>query len=415
VSLTSRVLAGLVAGFALGLVLAATGSQVSGPVLAVASPIGTIFINLIRMTVMPLVVSMLIASVGSLGATEALRGALGRAAVIAVALLTIAAVVSVAVAAPVFARVQIDRTAAAAIGAAAGQAAPHDAGALSLGQWFIDLIPQNVFKSAADGQMLPVIVFAVLFGIALSRAPEAPRGAVLRVADGVAAAMHRLVASVLELAPFGIFALAVPLAARLGLAAAGAVIEYIVVVVALTVAVGALLLYPVGIVWGGMSPPAFVRFCAPAQAVAFASRSSLAALPAMVESADRAALPPVISGFLLPLAASVFRLGAAVAQTVGVLFLAQLYGVALSPAQLASIVFTVVLTTFAVPGIPGGSIIAMVPVLATAGIPIDGIGILMAVDTVPDMFRTTENVTGSLALAAVLRKNPRNLPAAVSE
>jgi proton glutamate symport protein len=172
--------------------------------------------------------------------------------------------------------------------------------------------------------------------------------------------------------------------------------------VTLTVLVGVFLLYPVGIAAGSMAPRAFMSYCAPAQAVAFASRSSLAALPAMVESAERARLPPVVSRFILPLAASVFRVGGAVAMPVGVLFLARLYGATLSPAQLASVVLTVILSTFAVPGVPGGSIIAMVPVLAAVNLPIDGIGILLAVDTIPDMFRTTENVTGSMTLAAVL-------------
>jgi Na+/H+-dicarboxylate symporter len=195
----------------------------------------------------------------------------------------------------------------------------------------------------------------------------------------------------------------VPLASRLGLSAVGAVVAYIVLVVSLTVAVGALLLYPLGTIGGKMSLPAFAAFCAPAQAMAFASRSSLAALPAMVESAKLAGMPPIVLGFL-PLAASVFRVGAAVAQTVGVLFLARLYGVVLSPPQLASVAFTVVLTSFAVGGIPGGSIIAMVPVLTEAHLPLEGIGILLAVDTIPDMFRTTENITGSMTLAAVLRR-----------
>jgi Na+/H+-dicarboxylate symporter len=196
----------------------------------------------------------------------------------------------------------------------------------------------------------------------------------------------------------------VPLASKLGLAAAGAVVAYIVLVVVLTIVAAAVLLYPLGIIGGGMAPSAFVAFCAPPQAVAFASRSSLAALPAMLESAQRVEMPPAITGFLLPLAASVFRVGAAVAQPVGVLFLARLYGVVLSPAQLASVVFTVVLTSFAIPGIPGGSIIAMVPVLSAVGLPVEGIGILLAVDTIPDMFRTTANLTGMMTLAAVLRK-----------
>jgi Na+/H+-dicarboxylate symporter len=153
-----------------------------------------------------------------------------------------------------------------------------------------------------------------------------------------------------------------------------------------------------------MAPLAFITFCAPAQAVAFASRSSLASLPAMLETAERARFPLIVSSFVLPMAASTFRFGAAVAQTVGVLFVARFYGVELSASQLTTLVVTVIFTTFAVPGIPGGSILAMVPVLRAVSLPAEGIGILLAVDTIPDMFRTTANVTGSLTLAAALRK-----------
>jgi Na+/H+-dicarboxylate symporter len=267
-------------------------------------------------------------------------------------------------------------------------------------------VPQNVFKAAADGVMLPVILFAVLFGLALARVRDDRRQPVLALAQGTADAMQRLVGGILELAPIGVFALAVPLASRLGIAAAGAVLAYIVLVVSLTVLVGVAILYPLGIIGGRMPVRAFIEYCAPAQAVAFASRSSLAALPAMLESAEKARLPQIVTRFILPLAASVSRVGAAVAMPVGVLFLARLYDVTLGPAQFASIVFTTIMSSFAVPGVPGGSIIAMVPVLAAANVPVDGIGILLAVDTIPDMFRTTENVTGSLAVAAVLRRWP---------
>ena len=406
-SLTTRVLIGLLAGFLLGLSLAGSTSPAVTTLLAVMAPLGTIFINLIRMTVMPLVASMLIASVGSLASSGALGRAGVRAAVIAVTCLAAAAVMTTLIATPVLARIHIDQGAALALRgpapAAVSQAAVP-AGTPALAQWFIDLVPQNIVKAAADGAMLPVIVFSVLFGMALARVADERRDAVLRVVQGVADTMQRLVAGILDLAPIGVFALAVPLASKLGLAAAGAVIAYIVLVVLLTILAGAVLLYPIGIVGGAMSPSRFLSYCAPAQAVAFASRSSLAALPAMVESAERADLPPVVSRFVLPLAGSVYRVGAAVAMPVGVLFLARLYGATLTSAQLASMVFTVILSSFAVPGVPGGSIIAMVPVLAAVNLPIDGIGILLAVDTIPDMFRTTANVTGSLALAAVLRK-----------
>ena len=406
-SLTTRVLIGLVAGFVLGLALAGATSPFVTTLLAVVAPVGTIFINLIRMTVIPLVASMLIASVGSLASSGALGRAGVRAALLAVAMLAVTAVAAVLIATPVLARIQIDQSAAMALrgpatGPATAAVAPQ--GTPALAQWFVDLVSPNVVKAAADGAMLPVIVFSVLFGVALAGVTAERRDAVLRVTQGVADAMQRLVSGILELAPIGVFALAVPLASKLGLAAAAAVLAYIVLVVLLTILVGAVLLYPIGIIAGSMSPQAFVSFCAPAQAVAFASRSSLAALPVMVESAERANLPPVVSRFIIPLAASVFRVGAAVAMPVGVLFLARLYGVTLSPAQLVSVVFATILSSFAVPGVPGGSIIAMVPVLAAANLPIDGIGILLAVDTIPDMFRTTENATGMMTLAAVLRK-----------
>jgi Na+/H+-dicarboxylate symporter len=147
----------------------------------------------------------------------------------------------------------------------------------------------------------------------------------------------------------------------------------------------------------------FARAALPAQAVAFSSRSSLASLPAMIESArEQLRLPDEITSFFLPLAASVYRIGAAVGQTVGVLFIAQLYGVTLGPAQLASVVLTVVATSFSVPGIPGGSIVIMAPVLMDAGLPLEGIGILLGADTIPDMFRTTANVTGHMAMAVAI-------------
>jgi Na+/H+-dicarboxylate symporter len=292
---------------------------------------------------------------------------------------------------------------------ATGTAAlPASRAAPTVAQWFIDLVPQNPIRAAADGAILPVIVFAVFFALALARVEEARRAPLFQVVDGIAGAMQRLVTAILALAPIGVFALAVPLATSLGFSAAGAVVAYVVVVVALTVLVSVVILYPVGIALGPLSAREFIAYCTPAQTVAFASRTSLAALPAMVESAEEAGLPQVASRVIVPLGASVFRVGGAVAQTVGVLFLARLYGVPLGGPQLASIVFTVILTSYAVPGIPFGSIVAMVPVLNAANVPVDGVAILLAVDTIPDMFRTTANVTGSLALAAALSTRRRS-------
>jgi len=320
------------------------------------------------------------------------------------------AIVGAIVAQPILVRM-IDPGAAGALssGTAGELAGAATAGAQrlpSFAQWLIDLVPSNPIRAAADGAMLPLIVFSLLFGVALLRLDPERRRPIIGFFEGVADAMLVLVRWVLVLAPIGVFALAVPLAARMGLAAAGALAGFVILVSALSVAFMALVLYPAASAIGRVPLGTFTRAIAPSQAVAFSSRSSLAALPAMIEAAEtRLGFPPEISRFLLPLSASTFRAGSGVGLTVSVLFVARLYGVDLSVAQIATVIATVLLTSFSVPGIPNGSIIAMVPILVAAGIPVEGIGILLSIDTIPDMFRTTTNVTGHMTAAAILSRS----------
>jgi Na+/H+-dicarboxylate symporter len=405
-SLTVRVLIGLVAGLAVGFVVNAS-PDLRG-VVPWIEPLGSIFINAIRMTVVPLVVASLI--VGVAGAPDARAiGRVGwRALALFVVLVLAGAVFGAIIAQPVLTRM-IDPASTAAVREGASElAGVAQEGARRLptfAQWLIDLVPANPIRAAADGAMLPLIVFSLLFGVALLRLAAERRRSVIAFFEGVSDAMLVLVRWVLVLAPIGVFALAVPLAARMGLAAAGALIGFIVLVSGLSVAFMVLVLYPSTSVVGRVPLGAFARAIAPAQAVAFSSRSSLAALPAMIEAAEtRLRFPPEISRFLLPLSASTFRAGSGVGLTVSVLFVARLYGVDLSVAQMVTLIATVLLTSFSVPGIPNGSIIAMVPVLAAAGIPVEGIGILLSIDTIPDMFRTTTNVTGHMTAAAILAR-----------
>jgi len=224
-----------------------------------------------------------------------------------------------------------------------------------------------------------------------------------------------LVRAILRLAPIGVFALTVGLAAKLGVSALAALAGYIGVVSAICLVFMGGMLYPAAVVLGRTSLREFARAALPAQTIAFSSRSSLAALPAMLEAVrDRLRLPPTIGNFLIPLAATMFRAGAGIGQTVGVLFIARLYGVDLSAAQLLTIAVTSVVTSFSVPGIPGGSILVMVPVLMAAGIPVEGIGILLGADTIPDMFRTTTNVTGHLTAAVILARGERGASASAT-
>jgi len=267
----------------------------------------------------------------------------------------------------------------------------------------VELVPSNPIKAAADGAMLPLIVFALAFGTALTRVEEGPRSALLGALRGIEQASLVLVRWVLALAPLGVFALAITLGAKLGVAAVGALATYVVLVSGATMLFCAFVLYPIAVIFGRISLRAFIRGALPPQAVAFSSRSSLAALPAMLDSArDRLDLDERVTSFLLPLAVALFRCGAAIGQTIGAIFIARLYNVPLGPAQLATIAITSVVTTLSVPGIPGGSILMMVPVLMSAGLPAAGMGILLGVDTIPDMFRTTTNITADVVVATIL-------------
>ena len=400
-------LLGLVAGLAVG--FAVNASPDLRGIVPWIEPLGSIFINAIRMTVVPLVFASL--GVGVAGASDARAiGRVGwRALVLFVALVLAGAVFGAIVAQPILTRMIDPGTAGAIAGGASELAGSAQEGAQRLptfAQWLIDLVPSNPIRAAADGAMLPLIVFSLLFGVALLRLDADRRRPIIGFFEGVADAMLVLVRWVLVLAPIGVFALAVPLAARMGLAAAGALAGFVVLVSAMSVAFMALVLYPAASAIGRVPLGTFARAIAPSQAVAFSSRSSLAALPAMIEAAEtRLGFPPEISRFLLPLSASTFRAGSGVGLTVSVLFVARLYGVDLSVAQIATVIATVLLTSFSVPGIPNGSIIAMVPILVAAGIPVEGIGILLSIDTIPDMFRTTTNVTGHMTAAAILSRS----------
>jgi len=402
--LAAQVLVGLVAGFAFGLLLATRGEGATGIALAIAEPLGALFVNAIRMTVIPLVVASLIVAVATAPDPRSVGTVGARALVLFLVILFAGAAFAAIFAPPMFALVPIDPAATAALRATATSVAPGSAAAIpTVGQWLVDLVPANPFKAASDGAILPLIVFALASGIALARVAGDRAAVVIRFFEGVNDTMILLVRWILAFAPLGVFALAIPLAVRAGSSAAGALVSYIVVAVVLTVAYCALVLYPLAAFGGRMPLLHFARACLPAQAVAFGSRSSMAALPVMIETArDRMLLPPAITGFFLPLATATFRAGSAVAQTVSVVFVAHLFGVALGPLQLATVAITIALTTFSIPAIPGGSILVLVPVLLAAHVPAEGIGVLLGVDTIPDMFRTTGNVTADLAVATVL-------------
>ena len=406
-SLALRVLIALVAGLGAGLVASSAGATVSGPAADLLQPVGTIWVSAIRMAIIPLVVSSLLLGVG--GAPDARTvGILGaRGMAMFLVMLAAAAILSIAITPIAFAQLTIDPAAAEMLRASAGQAgaqAIEGAKTLpSIGQWFVDLVPVNPVKAAADGSLLPLIVFSIALGAALTKVEPKRRAALLSVMEAVQAACLLVMRAVLALAPVGVFALAFVLAAKIGFSAAGALGAYVLVVCGMFVVYCLGVVYPAAVMFGGVKYMEFARELLPAQAVAVSARSSLAAFPAMLTIArDKLKLSEGVVGFLLPLMITVFRTGSVIAQVVGAMFIAKLYGIPLGATQYATIAVTSIACSFSVPGIPGGSIIMMVPVLLSVGLPAEGVGVLLAVDTIPDMFRTTTNVTSDLAAAVIL-------------
>ena len=404
--MTARVLLALLAGLALGAGTAALDNASLRAVALAIEPVGTLWINAIRMTVVPLVVALLIAGVADHADLRRL-GRLGGLAMLVFAGLLLTGGIFTALVAPL----SLDRLAIApevASSLRSAAATPPGSGQMpSLLQRVLETVPVNPVRAAADGAMLPLVVFTLIFAAALTRLESAGREPVVRLFHGVGDAMLVVVRWVLALAPLGIFALALGLGVRMGVAAAGALLHYVLTLSAVLL-VFTLLLYPVAWLLGRVPIRQFAAASAPAQAVAFSSRSSLAALPAMIAGArDRLAASSTITGFVLPLAVSVLRVNVPIAWVVGAIFLGRLYDVPLTLPMLFGLVVTSTLISFSVPGIPSASLFLLAPVLVDLGLPAEGAGILIAVDAIPDMFKTTANVTAHLTTATILGRAER--------
>jgi Na+/H+-dicarboxylate symporter len=269
-------------------------------------------------------------------------------------------------------------------------------------------VPTNPIAAAASGAMLPLIVFTLLFALGITRSGEASRQTLVGFFRAFSEAMLVLVRWVVALAPVGVFALVLPLAARGGAAVAGGMGFYVLVYIAGSL-LAILLLYPVAVMWGQVPAGRFARAALPPQLVAFASSSSIASLPALVEAAERdLELPERVSGFVLPLAVSIFHVAAPVSWAIGALFVGWFYGIPVGLPQLATVAFASVSLSFAGPGVPRGAFLMLTPLFLAIGLPAEGIGVLIAVDAIPDLFSTVLNVTGDLTAAAIVARGQRH-------
>jgi proton glutamate symport protein len=361
-----RVLLALALGLALGMAVATMGDVVFARLVPVADVIGTLWTNAIRMTVIPLVAALTIASVAGAGASAELRRAMGRAVLVFLVLLVSGGVLALIIGEIAFADFVLPADVALRIRATA--TASGTAPTLpSLGQRIIEMVPSNPVKAAADGALLPLVVFSLALGFALKRVAQDRRDAVITFCRGISDALLVVVGWVVAAAPIGVMALAFALGARLGSSSVGALTRYIATL-SLVLIIFTMLLYPVVVLLGRVPFRRFLTAAAPAQALAAGSRSSLSALPMMISAARE-------------------RLG-------------------LSIATLAMVIVTSTLLSFSVPGIPSGSLFILAPVLVDLGLPAEAVGILIAVDVIPDIFKTTANVTAHLTAATLTSGRP---------
>jgi proton glutamate symport protein len=397
-----QVTLGLLLGLALGMWL----SQDSSPsaftrgLIGVLDVVGTAWINAVRMTVIPLVVPLLIVGVAGGGDTS-MTGRVGAKAFAWMLGLSIAcAIFSAVVSPPWFNTLVLDPEATARLRATASLDIPA-ADALSLRTWILGLIPLNPIKAAADGTLLPVVLFTLLYAFALGQVAAGPRAAQLAFFRGMADTMLVVVRWMLAIAPVGILALATVLGQKLGTSALSAIGFYIMVLIVLHLVATAALYGVMGIT-RRVPLRDFARALIPSQVVGMGTRSSLASLPAMVKGAtDVLHLPATATGFVLPLCASVFKLTSAIYWVVGALFVAKLYGIDLPVSSIALVAASSVVLNFSTPGIPSGGMLLQVPLYTSIGLPVEGIGIMIALDTLPDMFKTLLNVTADMLVAVM--------------
>ncbi|HKV74286.1 MAG TPA: dicarboxylate/amino acid:cation symporter [Gemmatimonadales bacterium] len=401
---TARGLVALAAGMAVGAVIALSGDPArwQGAV-QLFEAVGSVWINAILMTVIPLIAASLVVSIGSAPDQHTLGRVGGRALAVFLILLVAGAVITSLIM-PVV--VQWFPSGGLPPGLQSA-AVPDNVPRPSFTQWIVGLVPSNPIKAGADGAILPIIVFMVAFGLALTRLQASLRLQLLGLFEAVRQAMLVILGWVVTVAPVGIFALALAMIAKAGVGAAGELGAYILMAVVFG-AVATLALYPVVRIFGRVPMGRFARAVGPGQAVGFTSHSSLAALPTLLESArTELKYSEEITGFCLPFAAATFKYSAPIASISSAYFVSHLYGIPIPPASVPTLAVVAILTSFSVPGVGGGAVLgSMGPVLLAAGMPAQAIGVLFAVDPIPNSVRTVANVTGYLASSAIVAGKP---------
>jgi len=390
---------GLLAGLGVGLLAALTGSPALLGLADAVAPVGTAFVNLLKMVVVPLVAATLFVGVAGMGDLRRL----GRVGALALMFFAATTLIAVLLGMGAMQALLPFANQAAARGAG-GAPQPPPAELPGVVDFLVGLIPANPFQAAVESALLPLIVFTVLFAAAVGTLPDPRRRPLITMADALAGALIKLVHWVLWVAPVGVFALAAPVFARSGWAMLQSLLVFILAVFGGLVLFVAAAYLPAAVGLGGRNPARFLKACLGSQLIGFTTTSSPATIPAMLDSADALGVSREVSGLVIPLGASLNRAGSALFQGASVVFLAWLYGTPLSFASLGGAVLATFLVAFTVAGVPSASVVSLAPALSHVGVPLDGLGVLLGVDRIPDMMRTAVNVTGTITAATVLER-----------
>ncbi|MCX7586089.1 dicarboxylate/amino acid:cation symporter [Phenylobacterium sp. 58.2.17] len=398
---TVRILLALAAGLTVGAAMA--GHPAIEKIIAIADPVGGLWLDALRMTIVPLVFSLLVVGVSAAAGTAAAGGTAARALGLFGVLLTASAVFSALAVSGVLAAWPAPQAAVAGLREAAGHSSQKVPDFPTMGAWLRAFIPTNPIEAAAETNMAPLVVFALLFGLALTRIRAELRRGLTDVFQALMDTMLVLVQWVLLVAPIGVFALALIVGAKAGFGAAGALGHYILILSGVCIAVG-LLSYLLALA-AGVPLAAFARAAAPAQAVAFSTQSSIASLPAMIAGTRQLGASEASIGVVLPLAVSLFRITSPAANLGVAIYCAHVFGVPLNAALLAAGIGVAAVISLASVGLPGQITFFTTtgPICLIMGVPLELLPILLAVETIPDIFRTVGNVTADMAVTCLAK------------
>jgi proton glutamate symport protein len=403
-SQATRILLALFAGLALGFAAWSWTPDFAATAASVADPIGTLWLNGLRMTIVPLLVALLVTGIAQTAEAARAGAIAGRALAWIVSLMTLSAIAG-AILTPLFLSLAPMPEASATALRNALTATAEVGEVPPFGDFLRSLVPTNPIAAAASDAILPLIIFTAVFAFAVTRLPLEPRTSLTSFFSALADAMTIVIEWVLKLAPIGVFALAFVVGARSGAAAFGAVVHYILLVSAVGLVVS-LFAYPLAVLGGRVPLGRFARAIAPAQALAISTQSSLACLPIMLKKSEALGVPERTAGIVLPLAVALLRATGPAMNLAVALYVASWFGVELGPPQYAIAIFAAVLTSMGSVSLPGqvSFITAIAPICLVLGVPIEALALLIAVEVLPDIVRTLGNVMMDIAVTTTVSR-----------